>query len=69
VNDAAVRALERGLGGEVTEDDRWLALGPLLERPPRTRYDREEMRRLRARVGDSGRELEDALDWVRGDAP
>lgn len=65
INDAALRALERGLGEG--GDDRWLALGPLLETAPTTQYDPERLRSLREGITTRARDLEHDLDWVRGE--
>jgi len=66
VNEMAVLAIERGLGGNPV-DEGWLALGPILEEPPTLPYDPVEFQRLRARLGPASRGLLEDLDWVRGE--
>jgi hypothetical protein len=65
LNETAVEAIERGLGG--APDEGWLALRSVVEAPPSTRYDAEELRRLRARLGPGSRGLSEDLDWARGE--
>ncbi len=66
LNDAAVRALERGLGGLV-HDEGWLALGSLVEVPPSAQHEPDELRRMWSDLGAGARGLDEDLDWVRGD--
>jgi hypothetical protein len=66
LNETAIHALERGLGG-VASDEGWLALGGVLEEPPTQRYDPEELRRRWERLGPGARGLHEDLDWVRGE--
>jgi hypothetical protein len=66
LNEMAVLAIERGLGGG-TADEGWLALASMLEVPPAARYDPEALRELQARLGPAARGLSEDLDWVRGE--
>lgn len=66
LNETAVLAIERGLGG-AGADEGWQALGTLLEVRPTAAYDPDELARLQADLGQDGRGLVDDLDWVRGD--
>jgi hypothetical protein len=66
LNETVVHALERGLGGVVT-DEGWLALGSVLEELPTRRYDAGELRRRWDRLGPGARGLHEDLDWVRGE--
>jgi hypothetical protein len=66
LNETAVQAIERGLGGS-SSDDGWLALGSVLEVPPVARFDPDELRRLQADLGPSVRGLSEDLDWTRGE--
>ena len=66
LNETAIRAIERGLGG-VASDEGWLALGSLLEERPARRYDADQLRRRWARLGPGAHGLQEDLDWVRGD--
>jgi hypothetical protein len=68
VNEAAVRALRRGLGdGDAQPDADWRVLGDLVEVPPAARLDVEELRALRQRLALSGAQgMMDELEWVRG---
>jgi hypothetical protein len=68
INEAAVRALESGLGEEAPDAD-WRVLGDLVEVPPRRRLDVEELRALRQRLRLAGAQaMMDELDWIRGGA-
>lgn len=68
INEAAVRALQSGLGEEVPDTD-WRILGDLVEVPPRHRLDVEELRALRQRLHLTGAQaMMDELDWIRGGA-
>jgi hypothetical protein len=66
VNEMAVLAIERGLGGNPA-DEGWLALAPILEEPPTLPYDPDELRQMRARLGPATQGLLEDLDWVRGE--
>ncbi|HEV2954199.1 MAG TPA: hypothetical protein VG015_08920 [Candidatus Dormibacteraeota bacterium] len=66
LNQTAVRAIERGLGGTVSAED-WLALGSVIESAPTLPYDPTELRKLRAGLGPHARDLQDDLDLVRGE--
>jgi hypothetical protein len=66
LNETAVRAIERGLGGPPA-DEGWLALGPVLEVAPGHRYDPDTMRQRWARLEPAARGLPADLDWVRGE--
>jgi hypothetical protein len=66
LNDTAVHAIERGLGGDAS-DEGWLALGSVLDEPPTRRYDADELRRRWDRLGSGARGLHEDLDWVRGE--
>lgn len=66
LNDTAVQALERGLGGPAA-DEGWRALGSILEVTPGHAYDPDALRRLWAGTGSAGRGLSADLDWVRGE--
>jgi hypothetical protein len=65
LNETAVQAIERGLGGAAAEEG-WRALGALVEVPPTLRYDADAMRQLRVGLGPSSHGLEEDLDWARG---
>jgi hypothetical protein len=66
LNDTAVHALERGLGGDAP-DEGWLALGSVLDEPPPRRYDAAALRRRWDRLGPGARGLHEDLEWVRGE--
>ena len=66
LNETAVQVIERGLGGEVTEEG-WLAFGSMLEEAPLRHYDADELRGRWKRLGPGARSLREDLDWVRGD--
>lgn len=65
LNETAVRALERGLGGAAA-DEGFIAVDAVVEVPPVRRYDLEEMARLRRDLGAAARGLQEDLDWARG---
>jgi hypothetical protein len=66
LNETALRALEKGLGG-LAVDEGWLALGSLVEVPPKRPFDVDELRKLKSRLGPGSWGLEEELDWVRGE--
>jgi hypothetical protein len=66
LNETAIQAIERGLGG-MSSDDGWLALGSVLEEAPERRYDADLVRQRWSRLGPGARGLHEDLDWVRGD--
>ncbi len=66
LNETTVRTLERGLG-EAHADEGWRVLGPLLEVAPTRRYNSQQVRRLRVALAPDARQLEEDLDWVRGE--
>jgi hypothetical protein len=66
LNETAILAIERGLGGGSSEEG-WLALGSVLEEPPTRPYDADELRRRWDRLGPGARGLQEDLDWVRGE--
>lgn len=66
LNDTAVRAIERGLGG-TAQDESWLALSTVLEEAPARPYDADKVRRRWSRLGPGVRGLHEDLDWVRGE--
>jgi hypothetical protein len=66
LNETAVRAIERGLGG-IAADEGWLALGSIVETPPALTYDADELRSLRVSLGPGSRGLLEDLDWARGE--
>ena len=65
MNETAVEALLQGLGEEPPAPD-WRILGGLAEVPPAQTYDPAQWTSLRLSDASSARDLEDALDWVRG---
>jgi hypothetical protein len=68
LNETAVLAIERGLGG-IGADEGWLALGSVLETPPTRRYNADEVRQVRDRLGPGARGLPEDLEWTRGEQP
>ena len=63
LNETAVHAIERGLGG-LASDEGWLELGSVLEELPTRRYDADELRRRWDRQGPGARGLHEDLDGV-----
>jgi len=64
LNETAIRAIERGLGGPPA-DQGWRALDPVLEVVPGHAYDPDALRQRWARLESAARGLPADLDWVR----
>lgn len=64
LNDTAVQALRAGLEGPAEADGR--ALGPLVEVPPRHRFDLSQLHRVRGDLRLDARGVMQELDWLRG---